>query len=320
LAVVAINAVAPINLSLKKEIKMSNLDYVNAETGTVNIQVFDQIRAGLAELKVRYTDVPDCSTAEGYALAKTGKNVLTKYRTKLEAKRKEIKKPYQDNAALIDSDAKGIRLALEAIENPIKGALKIADEAEAKKKADRIARLQAKVDNIYDLEPKAHATEGTEAVVEIIEFLTNLDVYNDYYDLTTEAQDAKAIVLDRLGNLLSQRLGAQVAEAQRLDAEERSRVAEAESKQLREDMRKMQEAAALAQPEPVVELEDVVEVEQVHANTYTTPIHNIEAYIEPSGVIHELIEEPTKLMVWADSWDIDGECFRQLLEIIECEK
>ena len=60
----------------------------------------------------------------------------------------------------------------------------------------------------------------------------------------------------------------------------------------------MQEAAALAQPEPVVELEDVVELE--------------------ADVVE--YEEPTKLMVWADSWDIDGECFRQLLEIIECEK
>ena len=367
---------------------MSSLDYVNIEDGTVNIVVFDQTRAALAELKKRYTDVPDCSTEEGYALAKTGKNVLTKYRTKLEATRKEIKKPYQDSAALIDLDAKGIRLALEAIENPIKDALKIADEAEAKKKDDFDLMIRDRInDDIYGIEEKALNSEGKEAVAEFIQHLTDMDVDKGFYHLTSEAQDAKAIVLDRLGYLYGQRLNSEVAESQRLDAEERSRVAEEEAKQLRdlqaensrvavlkerimqlrekpmdlmeadsdtialeineltwldmtqEHWKPVQEEAIKAYNAVVERLgkmfriakaeedrvaddqpEPVVEVEQAHANTYNAPLYNIETHIEPSGVIHEPIEEPTKLMVWADSWDIDGECFRQLLEIIECEK
>ena len=296
---------------------MSSLDYVNIEEKTVNVAVFNQTDAALAELKIRYTIVPDCSTKEGYAEAKAGKSALTKYRSSLEIARKEIKGPYKVAGEIIDKEAKRIKFALEAIENPIKDALKIADEAEAKKKADRIARLQAKVDEIYFIEANAHATEGTNAIAEIIESLTKLDVDNDYYDLTAQAQDAKAMVLDRLGNLLSQRLRAQVAEAQRLDAEERSRVAEAENKQLREDMRKMQEAAALAQPEPVVELK------HFHANTYNAPLHNIETHIEPSGVIHEPIKEPittspedTDLIKWARKWDVTGESLHELLNIV----
>jgi hypothetical protein len=287
---------------------MSNLDYVNIEEKTVNVAVFNQTDAALAELKIRYTIVPDCSTKEGYAEAKAGKSVLTKYRTSLETARKEIKGPYKVAGEIIDTEAKRIKFALEAIENPIKDALKIADEAEAKKKADRITRLQAKVDEIYLIEANAHSTEGTDAIAEIIESLTKLDVDNDYYDLTTQAQDAKAIVLDRLGSLLSQRLGAQIAETQRVEAEERSRIAEAENEQLRDDMRKMKEAALSVQPIHQVKNEKPIITSPEDADLITSPELTTAKYKEMNfyGNIH----------LWGEALQIESGDMSDLYDII----
>lgn len=224
---------------------MSNLDSVNIEEKTVNVAVFNQTDAALAELKSRFAIVPDCSTKEGYAEAKAGKSELTKYRSSLETARKDIKGPYKVAGEIIDAEAKRIKLELESIEAPLKAAIKVADEAEAQKKADRIARLQAKVDEIYDIEAKAQATEGKDAVSQLIESLNNLDVDNDYYDLTVQAQDAKASVLDRLGNLYAQRLGMEVAEMQRVEAEGRRKEAEAEAKLLREKQAELERVATL---------------------------------------------------------------------------
>lgn len=222
---------------------MSSLDYVNIEEKTVNVAVFNQTDAALAELKIRFSTVPDCSTKEGYAVAKAGKNELTKYRSSLENARKDIKSPYKTAGEIIDSVARRIKLELEAIEAPIKAAIKDADEAEARKKAERIARLQSKVDEIYLIETKAQDTEGKEAVSKLIESLNALDVDNDFYDLTKDAQNAKATVLDRLGNLYAQRLNMEVAEGQRLEAEERSKVAVQETKVLREKLAAIELAA-----------------------------------------------------------------------------
>lgn len=224
---------------------MSNLNSVNIEEKTVNVAAFNQTETALAELKSLFSIVPDCATKEGYAEAKAGKIKLTKYRTKLEIARKKVKGPYKVAGEIIDTEARRIKLALEAIEFPLKAALKVADEAEAKKKADRIARLQAKVDEIYEIEAKAQATEGKDAVSKYIEALNNLDVDNDYYDLTTQAQDAKMFVLHRLGELYVQRLDMEVAELQRVEAEDRRKIAEAESKQVREQQVELERVSEL---------------------------------------------------------------------------
>ena len=221
---------------------MSNLDYVNIEEKTVNIAVFNQTEAALSDLKIRFAKIPDCSTKPGYTAAKAGKSELTKYRSALENARKNIKHPYKTAGEIIDSVAKRIRLELEFIEAPLKTAIKYADETEARKKAERIARLQDKVDKIYAIELTAQETVGKNAVSELIESLNNLDVDNDYYDLTTQALDAKTIVLDRLANLYAQRLDIEVAEMQRVQAENISKSAVEENNMLRRKLADIESA------------------------------------------------------------------------------
>lgn len=212
---------------------MSDLNYVDLEKGKVNVEVFTKTDAALAELQERFAVVPDCSTKEGYEFVKAGIKELTSLRTTLEAKRKEIKAPYLDAGKLVDTEAKRISSIIVDLEGPMKEAKKEQDEIEKRKKEERIARLQKKVDAIYLFVDQAKQAENSTAMIAIIEQVDALNVDDDYYDLTKEAQDAKQAVQDQIGELYTERLNTERMERER-------KAAEAKAAQARQEQEAME--------------------------------------------------------------------------------
>lgn len=112
------------------------------------IAEYSQTAAALATLHDRYAGKTfDVSTKTGMEEAKAARAELRGYRTALERKRVEIKAPALERCNLIDSEAKALKEALEAIEDPIADQIKAEEERVAAERAraeqERIAREEA---------------------------------------------------------------------------------------------------------------------------------------------------------------------------------
>lgn len=205
---------------------------VNLETGTVEVEIFRQTDAALAALRDKYAELPSTETEGGYEFVKAGVKEITTYRTTLDAKRKEIKQPYLDAGRVIDSEAKRITAELVKIEEPLKAAKKEADEREKRKKEERIARLQKKVDTIAAHVQTAKGKSSAE-IAAIIEQVDRIQI-EDFYDLTEQATKVKNDTLDTLAEMFSAQANHEQAEAERAEALEAQRKAEAEAEAARQ--------------------------------------------------------------------------------------
>lgn len=183
---------------------MSELKDVDIEGGKV--AVFSMTEAALTELREKWGTVPDMETKEGYEEGKEGIKTISKYRTGLEKKRKEIKAPYLKAGQIIDEEAKRITAELEALETPLKEAKQKVDEREAREKAERIARLQAKVDAILAYTEAAKG-KTSEEIAALIAEVDAIDPLADFYDLTQEALAARHDTLSALSVMYQDRMG-----------------------------------------------------------------------------------------------------------------
>lgn len=194
---------------------MSNaLDLIDFESESVNVEEFSRTKAGLAELRERFSNFPDpflCK--DNYDFVHNGVRELTKLRTTVEKKRKELKKPFVDAGRIIDAEAKGIIESLQELEQPMKDAKLAVDEKEKREKEERIARLQKRIDDIKQLEKEARG-KTSEGIIELIEHVENVDPA-DFYDLREEAMRVRNEVLDNLGAALSERKEYERTAAQR---------------------------------------------------------------------------------------------------------
>lgn len=134
-----------INQEIEKEVS-------RGEVGAYSF-VADQLK----NLKETYgSEVPDASTKEGYNRSKQISGEMTKLRTSLEAKRKEIKAPAIAFGKLIDSQAKELTEQIKAIEEPHKLAYR---EVDAKKKRlkeeaeQRLLDIKNMPDTCFDKTP-----------------------------------------------------------------------------------------------------------------------------------------------------------------------
>jgi hypothetical protein len=184
------------------------------------VAVFNATEVALAALREKYGTVPDVETTEGYELAKTGIKEITGYRTGLEKKRKEIKAPYLDAGKIIDAEARRITEELEALESPLKEAKQKVDEREAREKAERIAKLQAKVDAITAHIEEAKGKSADE-IAAIIERVDAIDPLIDFYDLTQEAVAARKDALAALNTMYQDRAAWERMEREKKEAAEK---------------------------------------------------------------------------------------------------
>ena len=114
--------------------------------------------ASLAILKDTYKNIPDPNTPEGYDALKVGLSVLVPLRTGVEKKRKLLKADSLEYGRKIDTEAGRVTAELLSIEQPMRDAKSVIDDAEklreqeeADKEAQRIADIEAKVEEIKGL-------------------------------------------------------------------------------------------------------------------------------------------------------------------------
>lgn len=150
----------------------------------------------------------DISTAKGRAEVKANAFLITKTKTALEAKGKELAAEQKLIPGKIDACRRRTWAALEAIHDAYRKPLTEWEDAEKSRKA----RHRAEIDRIYSL-PKAATT-----VAEITAAIANAEfvvIGGDLEEFTAEYAVAKDTVLRDLRTKL--------AERQRLDAEEAER-------------------------------------------------------------------------------------------------
>lgn len=225
----------------------------------------DAVEQALAGLREKYGTVPNVQTKDGYELCKKGIKELTSYRTGTEKLRKEITKPHRDFIDRVNAYGKDLTEKLQTIEQPLKEAKKSEDERAERERQERIAKLRERInveiwsflDTVVGLDSNGLADLHDAAVA--------IDV-DGYFDVTNEAEDAKAEVLKRISEqhgqtLERERLAAEQAQVEadrkRLREEEEKRAAD--QRELEELRREKAEREAAekrkAQPEPAPEPE-----------------------------------------------------------------
>lgn len=190
----------------------------------------DAVEQALAGLREQYGTVPNVQTKDGYALCKKGIKELTTYRTSTEKLRKEITKPHRDFIDRVNSYGKDLVEKLQVIEQPLKDAKQHEDERAERIKQERIAKLRESINiNIWSFLDTIAGLDST-GLAELHDAALAIDL-DGYFDVTDEAEEAKADVLKRI----SEQHG-QVLERERLAAEQAE--VDAERRRLREENEK----------------------------------------------------------------------------------
>lgn len=187
----------------------------------------DAVDKGIAALREQYGTVPDVTNKEGYALCKKGIRELTSTRTKADKLRLEITEPHRSFIEQVNNYGKEIIERIKKIEQPLKEAKQHEDERAEREKEARIAKLRERINaEILSFIDTANGLDST-GLAELHDAALAIDV-DGYYDVTKEAEDAKADVLRRIGKQHGQAL-----ERERLAAEQAE--VEAERRRLREE-------------------------------------------------------------------------------------
>ncbi|ASZ72200.1 TPA: hypothetical protein ACWX81_000693 [Pseudomonas aeruginosa] len=246
---------------------MTILKNVDLDNGTVEVTEYSATNAALAQLRVKYAEVPDANTEEGYAFIKDGIKELTSLRTSLEAARKREKAPYLQAGQIIDAEAKRITAELAALEDPMKAAKKVVDDRVERERRERIARLQQKVDAIKAM-PAQVRGQSSDDISAMLDRVGEIDATHDFYDLTKEAVEARQAALEELTQMLTDRLAFEQAERQRQEleaqqAEMRRRMEEqdAEMRRQQEEMQRQREELARQQRELAAARQQLAEQE-----------------------------------------------------------
>ncbi|WP_438455359.1 hypothetical protein [Vreelandella venusta] len=221
----------------------------------------DAVEQALAGLREQYGTVPDVQTKEGYTICKKGIRELTSYRTSTDKLRKEITQPHRDFIERVNSYGKDLIEKLREIEQPLKDAKQHEDERAEREKEERIAKLRERIQvEILSYHDTAVGLDSNQ-LAELHDAAVHVDT-DGYFDVTKEAEDAKASVLKRISEMHGQalekeRLAAEQAEVEaerrRLREEEAER--EAERKELEELRREKAEREAEKQKREAAEAE-----------------------------------------------------------------
>lgn len=221
---------------------------------TTQIAEYSPTEAALAELANRYRGVVfDVRTKDGMKAAAKARAELRGYRTDLERKRVEIKGPALERCRLIDTEAKRIREAIEALEDPIVEQIEVEEARLAREKQEREARERARVDAIRDAMadvralPASLAAAGSariaESLAEAREMLAGGFAWaEEFADQAERELHATIATLETLETAARDREN-QAAELARLRAEQEAREAAEREREAQERRRQAQAEA-----------------------------------------------------------------------------
>ena len=191
------------------------------------VKVYNPIEQGIALLMEKHgavlTTPPDVSTPKLLEAAKKNRQELVKFRTRVEATRKEEKAASLAYGQLVDSEAKRITAVAAPIEAAYTNAITAEEErlAEIERQAvererQRKGALQARVDDIRGTVGKV-AGQPVQTLETVIAELMSLPVDESFQEYQTAAAEAKAQALVQLEQMVA---GARELERQRRELEQ----------------------------------------------------------------------------------------------------
>ena len=199
------------------------------------MQEIDAVAEGIAALQQKYgSAVFDVSTTKGMAEAKAARQEIRQVRYDVERIRKEKGAELKKIATAINDRASDITAPIRELEDPIDSQIKSEEERkeaerEAKRKAEaeRVAAMNARLDNIRNM-PLHAVGASAEEIQQAIDKLDGdgLDGFDEVYLPT--AQQTKDAALASLQKMLDERraLDEQAAELERQRQEQAAREAE----------------------------------------------------------------------------------------------
>ena len=213
-----------------------NTEVIDAPTLSA-VKVYNPIEQGIALLLDKHGHVltapPDVSTAKALARTKTNKQELVKFRTRIEAARKEEKKASLDYGRLVDSEAARITAIAAPIEKAYDDAIfaeetrqAVLEQKALEIEAARKRALQARVDDIRNTVVNVAGKPLADLEVVITELMA-LPVDTTFEEYQVAAAEAKAQALVKLDQMAAsareverqrKELEAQRAEAARVAA------------------------------------------------------------------------------------------------------
>lgn len=128
--------------------------------------------------------------------------MLTKMRTGTDRARLAITKPHREFIDQVNQYAKSLIGEVERLEQPHRDAKREVDEAEERKKQERIVKLLEKLSK--EITAYLDTAIGLDAagLSDLIDAAEQIDT-ESYYDVTKEAEEEKVRVLQRLNNMHS---------------------------------------------------------------------------------------------------------------------
>lgn len=220
---------------------------------STEIVEYSQTEQALAELRNKYENaVFDVSTTKGMTQAKEARAEVRGYRVALEKKRVEIKAPALERCRLIDTEAKRITAALEALEGPIDSIIKTE---EARKEEERLAKIEAERKRVLAINEKIDAIRalpaslvGKPSVVikgQLAKLRDQVLGADEFAELLPSAQDAHTAAVARIEQQLQAQLDHEAEQARiKAEREELERLREADRLRREEEERKAAEARA----------------------------------------------------------------------------
>tara|TARA_R110000751_G_scaffold73636_1_gene148885 strand:- start:876 stop:1907 length:1032 start_codon:yes stop_codon:yes gene_type:complete len=161
---------------------------INDNTKIV-IAEYDDIKIGLEEVKSVANFIPDVSTDEGYDKSKRVSLDVGKLITRLDQSRKDKKAYYLEGGRAVDSQAKEIKEALEALQLPHKEAYKQLDNALKDRERQRKELLESRVSDLRNL-PENMRDADSSALKLCMEHLAEEDCM-DFFEFTESALKAR---------------------------------------------------------------------------------------------------------------------------------
>lgn len=178
----------------------------------------DSAEQQLAELRAKFGNVPDYTTKAGYAEGKKAIQALTKMRTGTDKARLAITKPHREFIDAVNQRAKALIGEVEQLEAPHREAKREVDEAEQRKKEERIARLRERLaKEVTSFLDTAHGLDSA-GLADLIDAAEAIDT-EGYFDITNEAEDEKARVVRELKAMHDQALQREQLAAERAELE-----------------------------------------------------------------------------------------------------
>jgi len=197
------------------------------------IEIFSKTNAILSQLKEKFENLPTAlnSKDDGYEFIKENQRKLQKLRKAITDEKDELTKDLKAEVKRITDEEKRIVAEIKEIEQPLIDAKKAIDDAEKRKKEERIARLQKKVDEIWEFVENAKG-QSSDQIQIFLDCVENIDTTEDFYDLTKEATEMRAKTIAELSRMLSERMQFEMEEKARVEAQKAAEKAEAEKKEM----------------------------------------------------------------------------------------